>query len=110
MRSWFESLEQRERLVLSVGAVLVSLIILWALVWSPLRSGASELDNAVADKQQLLATLQRAQALGGAAGPGPGSSSMQAIPGASRRSNAPGARPEPVPCNATSRTARMGFE
>ncbi len=65
MRAWFDSLEQRERLVLSAGAVLVVLIVAWAVIWAPLRSGAAELDDSVAEKHELLATLQRARALGG---------------------------------------------
>jgi len=67
MRAWFDSLEQRERLVLSSGAVLVVLIVAWFFIWTPLRSGAADLDDAVAEKHQILATLQRAQALGGSA-------------------------------------------
>ncbi len=67
MRAWFDSLEQRERLVLSGGAVLVVLIVVWFFIWAPLRSGAADLDDAVAEKHQMLATLQRAQALGGSA-------------------------------------------
>jgi type II secretory pathway component PulM len=67
MRAWLDSLEQRERLVLSSGAVLVVLIVSWFFIWTPLRSGAADLDDAVAEKHQMLATLQRAQALGGSA-------------------------------------------
>ncbi len=70
MKSWFESLEQREQLVLSVGVVLASLIILWSFVWTPLRSGATVLDATVVEKQLLLASLYQAQALGGSANPG----------------------------------------
>lgn len=70
MRDWFDSLERRERLTLSLGAVGVALIVFWAFIWSPLRNGAAELDGAVAEKSQLLATLQRAQAIGGSAADG----------------------------------------
>lgn len=71
MREWFDSLEEREQLVLSVGAVLTCLIILWGFVWTPLHNGARELDEVVSEKQLLLATLQRAQALSGSPGAAP---------------------------------------
>jgi type II secretory pathway component PulM len=70
VKSWFESLEQREQLALSVGIVLAGLIILWSFVWTPLRSGATELDATVVEKQILLASLYQAQALDGSASPG----------------------------------------
>jgi len=79
VRAWFDNLEQRERLVLSIGAILASLIILWALVWTPLRGGAAELEGAVAEKQQLLAQLQRAQGLSGSAAPGPAGAPLQTL-------------------------------
>jgi general secretion pathway protein M len=70
VKSWFQSLEQREQLVLSVGVVLAGLIILWSFVWTPLRSGATALDATVVEKKLLLASLYQAQALGGSASPG----------------------------------------
>ncbi len=79
MRAWFDSLEQRERLVLSSGAVLVVLIVAWFFIWTPLRSGAADLDDAVADKHQMLATLQRAQALGGSAPAGAVGAATQSL-------------------------------
>ncbi len=67
MREWFDGLEQRDRIVLAAGAVAVVLIVAWVFIWTPLRSGAAELDDTVAEKHEMLATLQRAQALGGPA-------------------------------------------
>jgi general secretion pathway protein M len=67
MREWFDGLEQRDRIVLAAGAVAVVLIVAWVFIWTPLRSGAAELDDTVAEKHEMLATLQRAQALGGSA-------------------------------------------
>ena len=79
MRTWFDSLEQRERLVLSAGAVLVVLIVAWAVIWAPLRSGAAELDDSVAEKHEMLATLQRARALGDPAPPGVAAAATQSL-------------------------------
>ncbi len=79
MKTWFDSLEQRDRMVLATGAVLVVLIVAWAFIWTPLRSGAAELDDAVAEKHQLLATLLRAQALSGPAPAGAGAAATQSL-------------------------------
>lgn len=87
MRAWLDSLEQRERLVLSSGAVLVVLIVSWFFIWTPLRSGAAELDDAVAEKHQMLATLQRAQALGGFAPVGAATQSLVLLVDQTHRSH-----------------------
>ena len=79
MKSWFDSLEPRERLFLSSGAVLTVLIVAWAFIWTPLRSGAANLDTAVTEKYQMLATLQRANALSGAAQPGVAATANQSL-------------------------------
>ena len=63
MRAWFDNLERRERIVLTIGAAVVSLIIAWGFIWTPLRDGAIELGDAVIQKNQMLVTLQRAEAL-----------------------------------------------
>ena len=42
MRDWFESLEARERLFVVIGAVVVSIALLWGLLWAPLDRGHRE--------------------------------------------------------------------
>ncbi|MEE8250051.1 MAG: type II secretion system protein M [Gammaproteobacteria bacterium] len=79
MRAWFDSLEQRERIVLSAGAVLVVLIVAWTFIWTPLRNGAAELDDSVAEKHEMLATLQRARVLGGSAPSGVAAAATQSL-------------------------------
>ena len=79
MRAWYDGLEQRDRIVLAAGAVAVVLIIAWAFIWTPLRSGAAELDDAVAEKHEMLATLRRAQALGGPAASGATAAATQSL-------------------------------
>jgi general secretion pathway protein M len=63
MKQWFEHLQPRERLIVSIGAGAALLIVFWALVWQPLRSGSEELRNGVADKQRLLGELYRVSAI-----------------------------------------------
>ncbi len=79
MKAWFDSLEQRDRIVLAAGAVAVVLIFAWAFIWTPLRSGAAELDDTVTEKHQMLATLQRTQALGGPAPSGLAAATTQSL-------------------------------
>ena len=62
MRAWFENLNPRERLIVSVGGTLAAMLVAWAYLWNPLVTGSSELAGAVADKQLLLIDLQRAAA------------------------------------------------
>jgi len=73
MRDWFNGLQPRERLILGSGAVAAGLIIVWGLIWLPVRSGSLELRDTVAEKQRLLTDLQRAELVqpGDATGGGP---------------------------------------
>ena len=41
MRDWFESLEQRERLFVAGGAIVVVVALFYAFVWMPLDKRAS---------------------------------------------------------------------
>ena len=65
MKSWFNNLQQREQLVLSVGSLLGGLIILWVFVWVPLTTGTSELRDTVVEKQRFTASLHQEQTLAG---------------------------------------------
>jgi len=63
MKEWFANLAERERLMVGVGGVLAVIIVVWGLIWVPLRDGAIDLAEAIDDKQDLLVDLQRAEAL-----------------------------------------------
>lgn len=58
MKDWFWSLEQRERLFVSVGAAAVVLALLYALVWKPLDDGHKALESSVDAWQRSLAELR----------------------------------------------------
>ncbi len=58
MRDWFESLEVRERLFVSAGAVVIVVAILYAFAWVPLEKRHSEVATSVADWQRSLAELR----------------------------------------------------
>ena len=58
MRDWFESLEQRERLFVAGGAIVVVVALLYALVWMPLDKSHRELSSSVSTWERSLAELR----------------------------------------------------
>lgn len=72
MKDWFYGLATREQYLLGGGSVVAVCIILWALVWTPLQTGAVELGERVANQEKLLANLYRAEALNRTSGSSPG--------------------------------------
>lgn len=66
MRSWWESLQPRERLILGAGGIVAIIIIGWKFALEPLGSGREQLRTQVAGKEQLLVDVLRAGALDGA--------------------------------------------
>lgn len=79
MRAWLADLEPRERLMLISGAIIGVVIIWWSLIWTPLSNRTTELTDAVASKQRMLATLQRARALAAPTGPQVDASTRQSL-------------------------------
>jgi general secretion pathway protein M len=74
MNAWWQGLAERERRLLLVGALLVALLLGWALVWEPLdRSRVDWRQRAVAAEANLqwmrsaAEQLQRQRAAGGGA-------------------------------------------
>lgn len=63
MRDWFESLEARERLFVVIGAVVVTIALLWGLVWVPLDRGHRDAAGRVATWERSLAELRPLAAL-----------------------------------------------
>ena len=73
MRDWYNSLATREQWLVGGGAIVAVIILIWALVWNPLKTGASELSAKVASQETQLANLYRVEALkrtGGTTNPG----------------------------------------
>ncbi len=65
MRDWFESLEARERLFVVAGAVVVSIALLWGLVWVPLDKGHRDARERVTTWERSLAELRPLASLPG---------------------------------------------
>jgi general secretion pathway protein M len=77
MRDWFDSLEARERMFVVLGAVVVTIALLWGLVWVPLDKGHRDAEQRVATWERSLADLRPLAAMpkpqnGSRAAPGAG--------------------------------------
>lgn len=58
MKNWFESLEVRERLFVSIGAVVVTAMLLYGLGWAPLEKKHSALRIDVQNWERALSELR----------------------------------------------------
>ncbi len=74
LQEWFRSLAPRERLLVSVGSVVVGITILYLGIWEPLSKAHAKREMDVASAQALAqrleviaVTAQKAQANGGGA-------------------------------------------
>ena len=70
MRTWFESLSPRERIMVLACAVVVAIAILWFGIWAPLDGRHDRLRDSVADWEEGLDKLQRVAELRGSGGTG----------------------------------------
>lgn len=68
MNDWFNSLEEREKTFVSVGAVLVLVSLVYAFIWSPIDKGHQSLVTSVATWERSLAELRPLQGVQGAVG------------------------------------------
>ena len=58
MKTWFESLEQRERLFVAGGAIVGVVLLLYTLIWLPLDKHHEAAAESVANWQRSLAELR----------------------------------------------------
>lgn len=58
MRAWFESLAERERVMVSSAAVFVVIAVFWFGIWTPLESGQQSVSARVATWTVSLAELR----------------------------------------------------
>ena len=76
MKDWFFGLEDRERLVVGIGAIIVALALIYGLAWAPLDRKHSETQASVSNWQRSLAELRPLKAMasqsGNTAAPSPG--------------------------------------
>lgn len=60
--AWWAGLQPRERNVLAIGAIVVALLLGWALLWYPLAHARHELSARVARENADLTWMRQAQA------------------------------------------------
>ena len=63
MMRMLESMEPRERVMVTGGGIIAALILLWAFVWNPISSGRETLRLQVDNKVQVLNNLHRVSAI-----------------------------------------------
>lgn len=59
MKNWYNSLSQRERLLVIYGSIAVALILLWLLAVKPLYTKHIRLNALIEQQQTKLATMQK---------------------------------------------------
>jgi general secretion pathway protein M len=69
MRSWFESLEERERLFVMAAALLLAVAVFYLAVWMPLDRGQKSLASSVTNWRDSLAELRVLKGSVATAGP-----------------------------------------
>jgi general secretion pathway protein M len=62
MKDWFAGLEPRERLLVSAGAVVLVLLMLYLMIVEPIAGNYRELKEGVAEQKQTLAWMKQAAA------------------------------------------------
>lgn len=63
MKNWYNSLSQRERMLVSYGSIAVTLILLWLLAAKPLYNRHLKLNKIIASQHNSLATMQKQSVL-----------------------------------------------
>lgn len=93
MKEWFYGLQERERLLVGGGAVVLLMLILYLFIWEPVASKYTDLRDSVEVQKETLTWMQQASAqirvLQRASGGGPrglGGRSLLAVVDQSARS------------------------
>jgi general secretion pathway protein M len=62
IRAWWESLQDRERQMVAIASAVVGVLLIYALIWSPLSDAVADRKTQVDSQHQLLIYLQHASA------------------------------------------------
>lgn len=68
MKDWFDGLESREQLFVSLGAVIVAVALFYGLIWAPLDRNHEAMAVSVDDWQRSLAELAPLKGMAQASG------------------------------------------
>lgn len=70
MKEWYESLDQRERLMVGIAAVVVAIGLFMMAIWHPLSSRQADLQGQLDEARDLMSYVQQAAATAKTAGGG----------------------------------------
>jgi general secretion pathway protein M len=59
MKAWLDSLAARERVMVIAGAAALVLFLIYALIWSPLRSGYLEMQETVVEQRDTAVWMEQ---------------------------------------------------
>lgn len=59
MKQWFMMLSSREKTIVSVGAVLVPLLLLWLILLQPMIKKSAVLDSQIQDRSAILQKMRQ---------------------------------------------------
>lgn len=62
IQNWWDSLQDRERQMLSVGGIIGGILFVYAVLWNPLSDAVDNQKMALQSQQQLLHYIHRASA------------------------------------------------
>ena len=86
MKDWLLNLEPRERMMLAAGVLLLTLLLLYVLVWAPVRSAYHGLQESVSEQHETIRwmqgsaqTIQRLRSSSGAVAKGLGGRSLLSV-------------------------------
>jgi len=86
MKQWFEGLESHERIMLLSGVIVLSVFLLYLLVWEPAHSGYDRLKSTISEQrttalwiQEGAAKVHQLKGAGSIAGQGLGGRSLLAV-------------------------------
>lgn len=58
LKIWFNGLQTRERILVSVAAIITVILIFYLMIWSPLNNAISENQKALESERELVSWLQ----------------------------------------------------
>lgn len=60
MKQWFSGLNNRERLIVSGGAIMLLILLLYLMIWEPLNSKRAQLQTSVEAQKNTYTWMQQA--------------------------------------------------
>lgn len=61
-KNWWENLLDRERRMLTIGVIVLSVLVIYALIWSPLSDAVTDYKTQIESQRTLLIYLKKAEA------------------------------------------------